>query len=75
MIIGRASGVFSFTLTQDNLFNSCKKYLCFSNLTPKKDNKFWLGDKFIDKINYKSSILTTNESNLNKVEAIIEENL
>ena len=75
MIIGRASGVFSFTLTQENLFQRQIKYLCFSNLVPSQPNKFWLGDIFRDKVNYKSSILTTNESNINNVEAIIEENL
>jgi hypothetical protein len=72
MIIGRASGVWSFTLTQENLFKRNIKYLCFSNLVPKKEGKFWLNELFEDKVNYSSTIITTNESNTDKVREIIE---
>lgn len=75
VIIGRASGVWSFTLTQENLFKRRIKYLCFSNLTPKKEGKFWLGGKFEDTVNYSSTFITANESNVDKVRDIIEANL
>ncbi|HUC95610.1 MAG TPA: hypothetical protein VMR76_01455 [Candidatus Saccharimonadia bacterium] len=75
MVIGRASGVFSFTLTQDNLFRRNMKYLCFSNLVPTKDNKFWLSSLLQDKINYTSHIITTNESNIHNISSLIESHL
>lgn len=75
MIIGRASGVWSFTLTQENLFKRNIKYLCFSNLVPKKEGKFWMNEMFEDKVNYSSTIITVNESNTNRVIDIIEAHL
>jgi hypothetical protein len=75
MVIGRASGVFSFCLTQQNLFERKMKYLCFSNLVPTRSGKFWLGTNFQDTISYSSTILTSNESNINNIQDIIEGNL
>jgi hypothetical protein len=75
LIIGRSSGVFSFCLTQDNLFRRKIKYLCFSNLTPTHDNKYWLGSLMTDKINYNSHILNVNESNPDRAFNLIEEHL
>jgi hypothetical protein len=75
MVIGRASGVFSFTLTQENLFQRKIKYLCFSNLVPSRSDKFWMNDLLSDKVNYNSSIITTNEPDVNNVYNIIEGHL
>lgn len=75
VVIGRASGVWSFCLTQQNLFQRKMKYLCFSNLVPARDGKFWLGSMFQDQISYSSSIQTINEANVNNVQRIIEANL
>lgn len=75
MIIGRASGIWSFTLTQENLFRRNIKYLCFSNLEPKKEGKFWMSELFEDKVNYSSTIITTNESDADKVRQLIESHL
>ena len=75
LIIGRASGVFAFTLTYDNLFNRKMQYLCFSNLVPKKENQFWLNDLMQDRIAYSATIMTTNESNIGTVYNIIEDKL
>ena len=75
MVIGRASGVFSFTLTQENLFQRNMKYLCFSNLVPNRSDKFWLNDLLSDKVNYNSNIITTNEPDVNSVYNIIEGHL
>jgi len=75
VIIGRASGVFSFTLTQDNLFKRNIKYICFCypRFLPSLPNKFWLNKRFQDKINYTSNILATND--FGRARTIIEENL
>lgn len=71
LIIGRASGVFTFSLTQENLFKRNIKYLCFSNLIPTVSNKFWIGNLLKDKVFYSSNIFTTNESNSDAVFNII----
>lgn len=75
MLIGRASGVWSFCLTQQNLFERNMRYLCFSNLVPAREGKFWMGELFQDKLDYSSRIITTNESDTNKISKLIEENL
>ena len=75
VVVGRASGTFSFALTQKNLFDRNIKFLCFSNLVPKKEGKFWLDDMLSDKINYTSSIMTTNENNQNRIIEIIGESI
>lgn len=72
MIIGRASGPFTFTVTQENLFQRNTKYICFTNLVPTHPNKFWLDSLLRDKVNYTANITATNESNVNKVQSIIE---
>jgi hypothetical protein len=75
MIIGKASGVFSFSFIQENLFNRNIKYICFcqDRFLPNKPNKFWLDKLFQDKINYTSNIIATND--FNHKEQIIEANL
>ena len=75
MIVGRSSGAFTFTLTQQNLFQRNIKIISFSNLVPNKNNKYWLGDLLQDKINYSSTILVSNENNVDIVQCMIEENL
>ena len=75
VIIGKASGVFSFCLTQQNLFERQAKYLCFSKWLPVADNKFWLHNLMKNKVNYSSDILVSNESDMNNVGSIIESNL
>ena len=75
VIVGRASGVFAFSLTQENLFRRGTKYLCFSNLVPRMVNKFWLGPLLQNKVNYSANIITTNEPNVNKISEIIERNI
>jgi hypothetical protein len=69
VIIGRASGSFTFAFNQDNLFNRETQYICFSNLIPKK--QFWLGDKFHDIIDYKAKILNSNTASEIEAEQII----
>jgi len=72
VIIGRASGVFSFTLTQENLFKRKINYLCFcqQRFLPAKTNKFWLNKRFQDIVNYTSNIEAT--SDFGRAQAIIE---
>lgn len=75
MVIGRASGVFSFCITQENLFGRPLKMPCFSNLVPIVDGKFWLGDMFQNRVSYQAKIMTTNQSDLQMVQEIIEQRI
>lgn len=74
LIIGRASGVFTFALTQYNLFERPAKFLCFYNL-PAQNQQYWLGPMFKDKIQYSANIVTHNETNINRIQDIIQQNL
>lgn len=75
VIIGRASGPFTFAFTRENIFDRKPIFLCFSNLEPKEENKFWLGDYFKDKVEYSAKIIVSNESDENRVLNIIEGSL
>lgn len=72
MIIGKASGVFSFTITKQNLFDRKVKYLCFANIVY---NKLWLGNIYQDKINYSADITIVNEPDIPMIYRTIEESL
>jgi hypothetical protein len=66
MIIGRCSGVFSFSMVKENLFERQIKMLGFSHLMSKQ-SKFWIGSLFKDQINYSSNITISSEININNV--------
>lgn len=59
IIIGRSSGVQTFCLTKENLFDRNCCFISFSNLGYHTGN-FWLHDKFKDKIKYNSEWLEYN---------------
>lgn len=71
MIIGRASGTFTFAFVKENLFIRYPKFICFSNLDAPPNNKFWLSSLMKDKINYNAEIIVKNESNVSNVAQII----
>jgi hypothetical protein len=75
VIIGRASGAYSFSFIQQNLFQKPKTFICFSNLVPSKENTFWLSEVFRDKVQYTSKIVVVNESRTDAAEKLIERNL
>lgn len=74
VIVGRASGTFSFAMTQRNLFERNVKFLCFSNLEPKKEGKFWLGDMLVDRVCYGANVIVSN-GGLEEMFAIINNNV
>ena len=75
VIVGRASGAYTFSYIQENLFGKPKKHVCLSNMIPAKENTFWLGDKFRDAVHYTSKITVSNVSAHHAVESLIEANL
>lgn len=72
-IIGRASGPFSFAMTQQNLFEREPTWLCFC----RQDfgEPFWLSHKFSNYVKYTSSIpqyrVTTRKQVVDLVEAAL----
>lgn len=75
VIIGKASGSFTFAMTQDNLFQGNKKFVALCNLTPVPPNKFWVGELLRDKINYSAHIVVDNANDTGTISNIIESNL
>lgn len=74
IIIGRASGVWSFALTKQNLFERTPKFIGFYNL-PFRGQDYWLGSMFKGKINYSANFHGHDENNLTKIQNIIQQNL
>ncbi len=62
MIVGRSSGVFSFSFVTKNLFNRSIDFISFSNLS-EKTIKYWLSNKFQSKIQYSAQIEDLNIKN------------
>lgn len=75
VIIGRASGPYTFAFVQENLFEKPKTHICLSNLIPAKENTFWLSDMFRDKVKYTAKIIVSNISQAAEVQNLIEDNL
>jgi hypothetical protein len=73
-VIGRSSGVFSFSLVQENLFHRDCTYLSFSNLSF-PGGKYWIGSRFKDKITYQAQVLNFEIFNPIDVSNIIEYHL
>ncbi len=77
LIVGKASGALTFSLTQRNLLERNVKLLnivTLQSVVPKQ-NKFWLDNLLSDKINYSANTITSTEQNIDKIKRLIEENL
>jgi hypothetical protein len=75
VIIGRASGAFTFAMTQENLFQRSPKFIALCNLVPVPPNKFWLNELLRDKVQYSAQFIVSNESDTNNITHIIDTNL
>lgn len=74
VIIGRASGVWTFALTQQNLFERQPKFIGFYNL-PFRGQDYWLGPNFKDKIHYSAIFKGHDESRVERAQEIIQANI
>ena len=63
VIVGPASGAFTFAMTQDNFFNRKEAMIGLCNLIPNKPGKFWLSRLFEDSINYSANVVIDNSDN------------
>lgn len=75
VIIGKASGSFTFAMTQENLFQREAKFLALCNLVPIHPNKFWMNDLLRDIVHYKAQIIVNNDSDSNQIANLIDANL
>jgi hypothetical protein len=75
VIIGKASGAFTFTMTQENLFQRKIKIIAFCNIKPRKEGKFWMNGLFEDKVNYLSDVIVSNDSGTNLIISIIDKHI
>ncbi len=75
VIVGRASGPFTFSLTQENLFVRHPKFICFTNLVPVAPNKFWVNELLRDKVNYSAQFIVENVSNAERAKYLIDTNI
>ena len=73
MVIGRASGAFSFTLNKDSLFNKDILYISISNMSFAGD--YWIGERFKDNIKYKSKVINYDISNVVEFESVISKHM
>lgn len=72
VIIGRNSGASTFAMTQENLFQSKKKIILFTNIVPHVTNKFWMDEIFKNNVNYTAEITCSNEVNTETIYQIID---
>jgi hypothetical protein len=70
IIIGRASGTYTFALNTVNLFERECKIVCLSDY-PEQFGDFWLGKTFSGKIKYKSCSDNYNTKSLSDIYRII----
>lgn len=72
LIVGRSSGAFTFSQTQNNFFKRNTSFLNICNLVPKQEGKFWLDTLMQHKITYTSKIKTIDTSYPDQVKILIE---
>lgn len=75
VIIGRASGVFSYAWTQNNMIKRKSKFVCFCGpgVVVRPPHKFWLSSLLSDKINYSAEYIVSHTTDSNEVKRIIHE--
>jgi hypothetical protein len=73
LIFGRSSGTYTFAMIKDNMFDSNKTMISFSNIGT-DDNKYWLSNNMKDVVNYKAKVLNYNCGS-NEVYKIMNENI
>lgn len=75
VIVGRASGAFTFALTQENLFVRSPKFICFTNLVPQPPNKWWMSELLRDKVQYSAQFVIENVSTTERAKQILDAHL
>jgi len=77
LIIGRASGAFSYAWTRQNMIERNTKFLCFCGpgVVVYPPHQFWTRGIFSDKIKYSAEFVVSSEIDANAVKNIIENHL
>lgn len=75
VIVGRFSGAYTFSVTQDNLMDTHKTMLSFASLTLSSGVSIkthnWLGPKFHNIIKYKAKVLNSNAQTSQEAEMVL----
>jgi hypothetical protein len=74
VIVGRSSGVYTFAMTQDNMFNNKKLMVSFSTIG-KNDGKYWLAHHMAPKITYNSRVVNYSVNEPGKASNVLESEL
>lgn len=77
VIIGRASGAFSFAWTQQNMFDRKAKFVCFCSpgVVIYPPHPFWSHSLLGDKIQYSAEYVVSDATDAPTVSSIIEQNI
>jgi len=74
VIVGRASGVFSYAWTQQNMLQRKVKFVCFCGpgVVIRPPHQFWTSSLLSDKIHYSAEYIVSDTTDGNAVKRIIE---
>ncbi|MGI0058661.1 MAG: hypothetical protein ACREBJ_02735, partial [Nitrosotalea sp.] len=77
VIVGRASGAFSYAWTQQNMLQRKVKFVCFCNqgVVIYPPHKFWTNNLLSDKINYSAEYIISDTTDSNAVKDIIQNSI
>jgi hypothetical protein len=74
VIVGRASGVFSYAWTQENMLQRKVKFVCFCGpgVVVRPPHQFWTSSLLSDRIQYSAEYIVSDQTEHNAVKNIIE---
>lgn len=76
-IVGRASGVFSYAWTQENMLQRKVKFICFCGpeVVIRGSNQFWTSSLLNGKIPYSADFIVSTETNPDAFRNILNQNI
>lgn len=77
VIVGRASGVFSYAWTQQNMIQRAVKFVCFCGpgVVVRPPHQFWTSDVLSNRIHYSAEYIVSHSTDHNEVKNIVNHNL
>jgi len=77
VIVGRASGVFSYAWTQQNMLQRPVKFVCFCGpgVVVRPPHQFWTSDVLSSRIRYSAEYIVSDTTDHNEVKNIIDRSL
>lgn len=77
VIVGRASGVFSYAWTQQNMLQRKVKFVCFCGpgVVVRPPHQFWLDSLLSDKIHYSAEYIVSHSTDPVEFRRVVEANI